>query len=75
MAKIYKDGVFSQESHYEKGDLAKMVVLEERDGKPLKTEYPNIQVDGKSVKHGIAKRYLDDKLTEETEYQNGGKAE
>ena len=35
------------------------------------SETPYTQVDGKSVKHGIAKRYLDDKLIEEIEYQNG----
>ncbi len=69
--KVYRDGVFSQENLYEKGDLVKMVTFGKRDGKALKSEYPYTQIDGKSVRHGIAKRHLDGKLIEQIEYRNG----
>ena len=71
MGSTYRDGLFSQESHYEKGSLVKVVSFGGRDGKVLKTVYLYVQVDEKSVKHGIAKRYLDDKLIEEIDYQYG----
>jgi len=73
VAKVYHDGKFKQESHYDKDKLTKVVVYDERDNKPLKTEFPYVEMEGKSVKHGIAKRYLDGKLIEEIEYRNGKK--
>jgi antitoxin component YwqK of YwqJK toxin-antitoxin module len=40
-----------------------------------KSAFSYTQVDGKSVKHGIAKRYLEGKLIEEIEYRDGKKVE
>ena len=71
----YVDNRLQSEDLYVQGVKTSSTYCYERDSKRHMTWTPYIQVDGKSVKHGIAKRYLEGKLIEEIEYRDGKKVE